>query len=128
MAGSKESAEVCLEVFTEHYATLVEALPVKSLSAKFVTAKLITFSDQDEILKGDDDEERARRFLRHISTPLGTGKFESFLTMLDVVEKHGGQYAYLAKDIKKDLSKRGFNMDDNEDVPDGTVQDTQGML
>lgn len=129
MATSEDKpTEVYLDVFTEHYYVLVEALPVKSLIAKFVSAKIIKFSDQDEILKGNTADEQARRFLRHISTPLESGKSETFCKMLDVVEKHGGQYAYLAKDIKKDILKRGIDMPGSEDVPDGTSKQAQGVL
>ena len=101
MAESEDSVEICLDVFTDHYSTLTEALPVKSLIAKFVTAKIIKFSDQDEIMKGDTAEEKARLFLQHIAKPLGTRKCESLFKMINVVEKHGGQHAYLAKNIKK---------------------------
>ena len=126
MAESEDSAEICLDVFTEHYSTLTEALPVKSLIAKFVTAKIIKFSDQDEIMKGDTAGEKARLFLQHIAKPLGTRKCESLFKMLNVVEKHGGQYAYLAKNIKKDLVKRGVVIPDSKDLPDGIK--TPGML
>ena len=120
MAKSEEdSAQICLDVFTDHYATLTEALPVKSLIAKFVTAKIIKFSDLDEIMKGDTAEEKARRFLQHISKPLVTRNCESLFKMLNVVEKHGGQYAYLAKNIKIDLVNRGVVIPDSKDLPDG---------
>ena len=128
MAVTKEkSAEVFLDVFTDHYATLIETLPVKSLIAKFVSAKIINFSDQNEILKGDTDEEKARRFLRHIVSPLETGNPETFRKMLSVVEEHGGAYAYLAKNIKVDLSKRGVIMSDSEDVPDAAVTENKSV-
>ena len=128
MAKSKEESQVYLEVFTDHYSTLVEALPVKSLIAKFVTAKIIKFSDQDDILKGDTTEEKARRFLQHVAIPLGTGNSETFFKMLNVVEKHGGQYAYLTKNIKVDLLSRGIIISDNEDAPDGVVSENKGTL
>ena len=63
MAVTKQkSAEVFLGVFTDHYTTLIETLPVKSLIARFVSAKIIKFSDDDKILKGDAEEEKARCF------------------------------------------------------------------
>ena len=36
----KEKSEIYLDVFIDHYATLVDALPVKPLIAKFVSAKI----------------------------------------------------------------------------------------
>ena len=105
MAEGNQTSTIHLEVFTDHYATLIETLPVKSLAAKFVSAKIIQFSDQDEILKGETPQDKARRFLQHISNTLKSGNSEKFLTMLDVIEKRGGQYAYLAHNIRRDLSK-----------------------
>ena len=117
MAKSKETTTegICLDVFTDHYDNLIEALPVKSLLSKFLKARIIRFSDQDEVLKEETDKERARLFLRHVSLPLETGNTDTFRKMLSVVEKHGGQYAYLAKNIKVDLLKRGVIISDNED-------------
>ena len=128
MAKGKERTkeEICLDVFTDHYDALVGALPVKSLLSKFVSARVIGFPDKDEILKKETEEERAHIFLRHISTPLMTGNTDTFRKMLSVVEKHGGQYAYLAKKIKVDLLDRGVIISDNEDAPDGVVSESQG--
>ena len=136
MAKSKgnENSEIYLDVFIDHYATLVDALPVKSLVAKFVSAKIIKFSDEEEILKGETTEDRGIRFLRHIATPLETGNSETFLKMLDVIEKHGGQYAYLAQNIRRDISKRVTNVPSSQDHPDNpdvvalTKNEVQGML
>ena len=124
----KTTEDICLEVFTDHYDALIEALPVKSLLSKFVTARVIRFNDQDEIVKGETEKERARIFLRHISSPLETGNTDTFRKMLSVVEKHGGQYAYLAKNIKVDLLKRGVIISDSEDAPDGVVSESKGTL
>ena len=130
----KEKSEIYLDVFTDHFATLVDALPVKSLVAKFVSAKIITFSDLDEILKGETTDERGFRFLRHIGTHLETGNSETFLKMLDIIDKHGRQYAYLAQNIRRDISKRVANVPSSEDHPDNpdvvalTKNEVQGML
>ena len=122
MAKGNQKSAIHLEVFTDHYATLIETLPVKSLVAKFVSAKIIEFSDQDEILKGETPEDKARRFLQHIVNTLKSGNSETFLAMLDVIEKHGGQYAHLAHNIRKDLSKRESSRETtvavSEDHPD----------
>ena len=123
MAQGKGKSPIYLEVFTEHYATLVETLPVKSLTSKFVSAKIIRFSEQEEILNGDTSEEKARRFLQYIVNPLKSGNSEAFLKMLDVIEKHGGQYAHLAHNIRRDLSKRDISREKTytatgEDSPD----------
>ena len=124
MAEGNQTSAIHLEVFTDHYATLIETLPVKSLAAKFVSAKIIEFSDQDEILKGETPQDKARRFLQHIVNTLKSGNSETFLTMLDVIEKHGGQYAHLAHNIRRDLSKRETSRETtvaaSEDNPDNS--------
>ena len=122
MAQGNETSAIYLDVFTNHYGTLVETLPVKLLAAKFVSAKIIKFSDKDEILKGDTAEEKTHRFLQHIVNPLKSGNSETFLKMLVVTEKHGGQYVYFAQNTRRDLSKRETSRETiiaaSEDNPD----------
>ena len=91
-------------------------------------ARIIRFSDRDEVLKEETDMEKAPLFLRHVIIPLETGNTDKFCKMLSVVEKHGGQYAYLAKNIKVDLLKCGITISDNEDAPDGVVSENKGTL
>ena len=135
MAEGKGKCPIYLEVFTEHYATLVEALPVKSLAGKFVSENIIGFSDKEEILKGDTSDEKARRFLQHIVNPLKSGNSETFLKMLDVIEKHGGQYTHLAHNIRRDLSERDISREktvtatgeDSPDIPDIVTSESEAQ-
>ena len=127
--GNKKSKEeICLDVFIDHYDALIEELPVKSLLSKFVIARIVGFSDADEVSKGETENERARKFIRHIYIPLETGNIETFRKMLSVIEKHGGQYAYLAKNIKVDLLNSGVIISDNKDAHDGVVSQSEGTL
>ena len=106
VAEDDSTAEVCLKVFTEHYPKLIDALPVEMLMAKFVSAKIVKFAEQDAILAANTQQEKARRFLQFVAVPLESSKkTHTFRSMLKVVEEHGGAYAYLAKDIYKDLLK-----------------------
>jgi len=131
MAVPEEStAKVCLEVFTEHYPKLIDALPVENLMAKFVGAKIVKFMEQDAILAGDTQQEKARRFLQYIAVPLeSSGKTHTFRSMLKIVDKHGGSYAYLARDIYKDLLRRNINLElSNEDVTDASSATAKGTI
>jgi len=122
MAGKEEdnTAKGCLEVFTEHYSTLMDALPVETLIAKFVSAKVVTFAQQDAILAKETPQEKTRTFLRHIVTHLETSKIHTFQNMLEVVEEHGGSYSYLARDVYKDLLARSINLKASKDETDSS--------
>ena len=70
---------------TEHYPKLIDVLPVETLMAKFVSAKIVKFEEQDAILMA------ARRFLPFVTVPLESSKkTHTFRSMLKVVDKHGG--------------------------------------
>ena len=69
---------------TEHYPKLIDVLPVETLMAKFVSAKIVKFEEQDAIMA-------ARRFLPFFTVPLESSKkTHTFRSMLKVVDKHGG--------------------------------------
>ena len=129
VAEEDPTAEVCLEVFIEHYPKLIDALPVATLMSKFVSAKIVNFKEQDAIMAADTQQEKARRFLQFVAVPLESSKkTHTFRSMLKVVEGHGGAYAYLAKDIYKDLLKRKINLVLSEDVTDDSSTSAQGTF
>lgn len=88
------------EAFYEHYDRLTGALPIVKLLPKFISKRIITFSEQDKILAGETDFEKTKRFLKHITNHFSTGNTYNFYKFLEVVENHGGQYSYLATDIQ----------------------------
>lgn len=91
--------------FTDHYGRLTGALPIVKLLPKFISARIITFNQQDTILAGETDFEKTQRFLKHITSHFSTGKTHNFYKFLDVVKTSGGQYAYLATDIEDSLKR-----------------------
>lgn len=114
--ASKKTAEEA--AWTEHYERLMAALPIVKLLPKFISKRIITFSEQDRILAGEIESDKRERFLKHITNHLTTGNTHSFYKFLDVVEAHGGSYSYLATDIKKTLEQ--YQQDEKEgenDVP-----------
>lgn len=91
--------------FTEHYDKLVGALPIVSLLPKFISKRIITFSQQDQILAGETNSDKTRRFLEHITNHFSTGNTYDFYKFLEVVETHGGQYKYLATNIQRSIEQ-----------------------
>ena len=106
MADKSEKAETPEEAaFTEHYDRLTGALPIVKLLPKFISKRIITFSEQDKILAGETDSDKTKRFLEHIEKHFNGGNTYVFYKFLEVVELHGGQYAYLATEIKKSIEE-----------------------
>ena len=91
--------------FTDHYDRLTGALPIVKLLPKFISARIITFKEQDSILAGETDFDKTKRFLKHITSHFSTGNTHNFYKFLDVVKTRGGQYAYLATDIEDSLKR-----------------------
>lgn len=106
MADKSEKAETPEEAaFTEHYDRLTGALPIVKLLPKFISKRIITFSEQDKILAGETDSDKTKRFLEHITRHFNAGNTYTFYKFLEVLESHGGQYAYLATDIQKSIEE-----------------------
>ena len=101
--GKTETPEE--EAFIEHYDRLRGALPIIQLLPKFISKRIITFSEQDKILAGETDSDKTKRFLEHITRHFNGGKTYTFYKFLEVLESHGGQYAYLATDIQKSIEE-----------------------
>ena len=107
MVDRKEKSETPEETaFIEHYDRLTGALPIVKLLPKFISKRIITFSEQDKILAGETDSDKTKRFLEHITRHFNAGNTHTFYKFLEVVESHGGQYAYLAADIQKAIEQQ----------------------
>ena len=108
MAGRTEDGEVKIRspeeaAFVEHYAGLTGALPIVKLLPKFISKRIISFSEQEKILAGETEFDKRKRFLDHITAHFNTGNKYTFYKFLEVLEAHGGSYSYLATDIQKSL-------------------------
>ena len=91
--------------FITHYDRLTGALPIVKLLPKFISRRIISFGKQEKILAGETDFDKRKRFLDHITTHFNTGNTYTFYKFLEVLEAHGGPYAYLATDLKKTLEE-----------------------
>lgn len=92
--------------FVEHYDRLIGALPIVKLLPKFISKRIITFSEQEKILAGETDFDKSERFLKHIRNHFNAGNTYDFYKFLDMLETHGGAYSYLATDIHKTIEQR----------------------
>ena len=82
------------DVFIQHYSKLISILQV-DLTPHFVTAKIITLSDEDEITKASTISHRAamKMLLKPVSLSLETGYTTSFYKMLEIIQQHGNDAA-----------------------------------
>ena len=110
MAERTDNGEVKVKTpeeaaFIEHYDRLTGALPIVKLLPKFISKRIISFSEQEKILAGETDFDKRKRFLDHITTHFSAGKTYTFYKFLEVLEMHGSAYSYLATDIQKTLEQ-----------------------
>jgi len=78
-----------LELFTDYYGALSQVLPIKRLSAHFVSNRIITFEEDEEIQQVSVRSEAARIFLRKIAGSLKAGLTESFDELLCIMMEYG---------------------------------------
>ena len=91
------------EVFDEFYSGLVKILPVKNILHQLVPAKVLTPDDIEEIDSLRKSEDKSSYVLAIIDKSLKADITLSFYTLLDIMEKYGGDVGVLAKTIQRDL-------------------------
>ena len=81
-------------MFIQYYSKLTSILQV-DLTPHFVTAKIITLSDEDEITKASTTSHKAamKMLLKPISSSLETGYTTSFYKILGIMRQHGNDAA-----------------------------------
>jgi len=89
------------KAFIQYYSKLTSILQV-DLTPHFITAKIITLSDEDEITKASTTSHRTamKMLLKPVSSSLETGYTTSFYKMLEIIQQHGNDAAqHLAGEI-----------------------------
>ena len=76
-------------MFTTHYASLINVLPIKSLSKYFVSEGIISFEDDEAIQQISVQSEATALVLRKIASSLKIGQSKSFDTFLSIMKRHG---------------------------------------
>lgn len=79
-----------LAVFKESYASLCNAMTdINDLLKYFVTEKIITMDEQEEIRACITKSEKVSKLLINISGPLAAGDSKGFYTMLMIMKTYG---------------------------------------
>ena len=98
------------EVFDEFYSNLVSILPVKNILHQLVPAKILTPDDIEEINSFKKSEDKSSYVLGIIAKSLKAAITLSFYTILDIMEKCGGDVSVLAKNIQRALMMNQGNL------------------
>ena len=117
-------AEGTKRVFTEFYAKLTEALPIKDLETELYVNKLLTDYHKAQVHSLTTKKEKARYFLDEVIKPgLNIGYTEKFNKMMSVLESSDDPMVkFLTKQIQKSL----------DDLPststsDDSIKDTDAV-
>jgi len=105
------------EVFIQYYSKLTSILQV-DLTPHFVTVKIITLSDEDEITKASATSHRAamKMLLKPVSSSLEAGYTTSFYKMLEIIQQHGNDAAqHLAGEILAEVKSPELKKSDGNE-------------
>ncbi|XP_065906869.1 uncharacterized protein [Dysidea avara] len=92
------------KLFTDYYSKLVDTLPASDLSHYFVSDRVISLADHEEIMKSLTRQKAARLILDRVSHQLQNGNSTVFNKMLLIMEHHGIATAKIvAGEIRKKL-------------------------
>jgi len=80
------------EAFITYYSDLTQVFRTNTFAAHFVSARIITMTDHDEICSLSPTS-GGIRLLRNVSAPLETGDTRNFYKMLDIMQNHGNNHA-----------------------------------
>ena len=91
-------------ILIKYYADLTNVLFNTDLSAEFVTAGIISIHEEEIIRNAPNSQEKAKKFLRIISSHIEISHTKSFISMLDIMETKGTMVTKgLAIKIKSEL-------------------------
>ena len=93
------------KLLDDYFDKLAAILDVQNLSARFITARIITADDDEEISHLTRSQDKAKKVLMKIKKSLEF-RTNDFHAMLDAMINHGnGANAALASEIKSKLSR-----------------------
>jgi len=76
-------------VFIDYFSTLVDTLPATDLCHYFVSAKVITLADHQEVVRASSPQRAAKLLLDKVSRQLQDGDRTVFTKMLLIMKHHG---------------------------------------
>jgi len=95
-----------LTLFQEYYTKLCHTITdIEDLVYRFVQERIISGNEADEIIDNQNDNtEKVKNLLRHISGPLEVSDNQGFYIMLEIMKNHGAlATSNLAEEIKSRL-------------------------
>ena len=95
-----------LEVFTNHYGKLQNILPVKNLTGRFISERIIDFDEEEIIQKTVGQSQAATIVLKKIADSLRAGQTGCFDKLLNIMKDYGGlSCEELANQMRGELSE-----------------------
>ena len=76
-------------MFIKYYANLTNVLFNTDLSPEFISAGIISIHEEEIIRNAPNSQEKAKKFLRIISSHIEISHTKSFISMLDIMERKG---------------------------------------
>lgn len=93
------------KIFIDYYNKFVDTLPATDLSHYFVSDKIISLTDHEEIMKASTPQKAARLLLDRVAEKLQNGNSMVLNKMLLIIEHHGiGTAKVLSLELRKKLS------------------------
>ena len=93
-------------MFLDYYSKLVDILPASELSHYFVSHKVITLADHENIVRSSSPQDAAKLLLNRVLIQIKSGNILALNNMLVIIEHHGTvAVKSLSLEIKKKLSE-----------------------
>ena len=91
------------KLFTDYYSKLVNTLPASDLSHYFVSDKIISLTDHEDITRSSTPRQAAKLLLDRVSVQIQNGNTSVFSKILVIMDYHG---VNTAKAISREIRKK----------------------
>ena len=91
------------KLFTDYYSKLVYTLPASDLSHYFVSDKIISLGDHEDIIRSSTPRQAAKLLLDRVSVEIKNGNTIVFSKMLVIMDYHG---VNAAKAISREIREK----------------------
>ena len=100
-------------MFSDYYSKLVDVLPASDLSHYFVSDKIITLQDYDNIIRSARPQQAAEILLDKVSLQLQSNNSTVLNMMLLIMDHHG---VATAKELSQEIRSKLFAIKCTDDV------------
>ena len=91
------------KLFTDYYSKLVNTLPASDLFHYFVSDKIISLTDHEDIIRSSKPRQAAKFLLDRVSVQIQNGNTSVFSKMLLIMDYHG---VNTAKAISREIRNK----------------------